>query len=621
MKKAISSLLALCLTLSLAAVPASALTLEQAKELLTDHYVDGVPQEILELDSLDAILEALGDPYTFYMTPEQYEVFNQSVNGQVVVGIGCTVENAFTDGYRIMSVLPASPALEAGLKAGDLLVAVDGKELTAETDPRTLILGEEGVSVTVTVVRDGQRLDFTLTRRMVVIPIVTHELVDGAAYIECISFGSSTADGFKDALTKLEDQTAVWIVDLRSNPGGDSNATAASASLFTGGGIMLYFRDGSGNYNYTYTMPGYPDLTDLPVIVLTSEHSASGSELFAGEIRSYGAGIALGQRTFGKGTAQLVMDGRNCEYMENGEAMKITAYRFFAPDGAANQITGVLPTLLISPENTERAAFLLSCPWSDYPENHLQIELAGQKFCVDVTRALEAENRPAFTELLEALPPSARVLYSTGKSWDEYEPVAPAALAEELGLKDFTRRTFADAADSPYVREIDTLAIYEIINGYTDGGFHPVDPITRAQFCSLVASALDLPAGKPGRFSDVPDDAWYAGAVNAMADMGFVTGSGSFGPEEVVSFQEMAAVLSRAAVWASMDGYDFDQEALTEQEQARYAAFADWAQSSARTLGKLGALLEDVDPTASGTREMAAGMLCRLMENIHLIWN
>lgn len=622
MKKLLSSLLTLCLALSLAAAPASALELEEARELLALHYVDGVPSEVLELDSVDAILEALGDPYTFYMTPEQYELFNQSVNGQVVVGIGATVENIFNDGYRVMSVLPASPAMEAGIQAGDILAAVEGNELTAEDDPRTWTLGEEGTSVTVTVLRDGQRLEITLTRRAIVIPIITHELVEGAGYIECISFGESTAKGFEDALTKLEEQAAVWIVDLRTNPGGDSGATAASAGLFTGSGIMLYFRDGSGDYNYTYTLPGYPDLTDKPLIVLTSEHSASGSELFAGDIRSYGAGIGLGQRTFGKGTAQIVLNEDNCVYMEGGEALKITAYRFFAPDGAGNHITGVLPTLLISPENTERAALLLSCPWSPYPEHHLQIELAGQKFCVNLVKALKEENRPALTELLEALPPSARLLYSTGENWEACEPMSPAAVAEKLGLS-FTPRTFSDTADSAFAQEIDTLAVYKILSGDENRNFWPKRAITRAEFCAMVASALNLPEGRPGRFSDVKEGSWYAGAVNAMADMRFAAGRGGdiFDPSGTITCQEMAVILNKAASWASMDGYELDGQSLTEQEREEYAAFSVWAQASARNLDKLGVLLEEIDPAAPGNRETAAAMLCRLMERIHLIWN
>ena len=621
MKKLLSSLLALTMALSLAVLPASALELEEAKELLAVHYGDGVPPEVLELDSLDAILKAIGDPYTFYMTPEQYNAFNQSVNGQTVVGIGATVETAFDGGYRIMSILPNSPALEAGIQAGDLLVAVDGVPFTAEIDPRVPIVGQEGTEVTVTVLRDGQQLDFTLIRRAVDIPIVTYELKDGTALINCISFGGTTAMSFQEAIRELDSQTAVWLVDLRANPGGDSTSTSVAASLFTGGGVMLYFRDGAGDY-YASPLPSYPAMTDKPVIVLTGPHSASGSELFAGDIRAYEAGIALGQRTFGKGTAQIVLDENNCEQMTGGEAMKITAYRFFSPDGATNHIVGVLPTLLISPENTERAAMLLTCAPSSHPENHLKIDLAGQTFYVDLSEALKEENVSAFTELLEALPPSARLLYSTGQNWEKCQPVSPAALAEELGLP-FTPRTFSDTSDSPYAREIDTLASYFIVGGYEDGGFHPQDTITRAQFAVLVASALDLPDGKSNPFSDVKEGSWYAGAVSAMTDMGFLSGrgDGTFAPNDLITYQEMVTVLSQVAAWTSMDGYDLEREPLLLEEAIAYRDFAKWAQIPARNLDVLEALTGDLSPSDPGTREVAAGMLCRLMESLHLIWD
>ena len=621
MKKLLSSLLALCLSLSLLLVPASALELDQAKELLSDLYVEGVPEDVLAMDSLDEILKALGDPYTFYMTAEQYDAFNQSVNGRSVTGIGATVETAFDGGYRIMSVLPQSPAIEAGIRPGDILVAVDGVDLTAEVDPRIPIVGEEGTSLTLTVKRDGQLLEFKLVRRTVDIPIVTYELKKGAGYIECISFGSSTAATMAEAIESLEDKTSVWIVDLRSNPGGDSGATADAASLFIGRGTMLYFRDGDGTH-YRDLLPRYTKMTDKPVIVLTSEHSASGSELFSGDVRAYRSGIALGQRSFGKGTAQVVLDERNCTYMVDGEAMKITAYRFFSPDGATNHITGVLPTLLISPENTESAALLLSCAPSPHPENHLKIDLAGQTFYISLAEALKEENRSALTELLEALPPSAQVRYSTGQSWNRCDPVVLSSLAKTLGL-DFIPRTLSDTDGTPYQREIDTLTTYRILSGYEDGGFHPADPVTRAQFCTMVASALDLPDGKNSKFSDVRDGAWYAGAVTGMADMGFVSGygDGRFGPGDIISYQEMVAILSRVAVWASMDGYYLNQEELTQEEQVKFGDYVQWAQIPARNLDALEALVEGPAPTDAGTREVAAAMLCRLMESISLIWN
>lgn len=620
MKKLLSSLLALTLGLSLAILPASALELDEARELLAVYYVDGVPPKVLELDSLDAILEAIGDPYTFYMTPEQYDAFNKSVNGQTVVGIGATVETAYDGGYRIMSVLPDSPALEAGIQPGDILTAVDGVPMSPEVDPRIPVTGQEGTSLTLTINRNGQTLEFTLTRRAVPIPIVTHEQRGSAGYIDCISFGTTTARSIQEAIQELDDHTAVWIVDLRANPGGDSGSTAASASLFTGGGTMLYFRDGSGSYNYTYTLPTFPDMTDKPVIVLTSEHSASGSELFAGDIRTYTAGIALGQRTFGKGIAQIVLDERNCPYMEGGEAMKITAYRFFAPDGATNHITGVLPTLLISPENTEAAAMLLSQPEPQRLDGYWKLVLAGQTFYLKASDARTEEYKAAFTELLEALPLSA-ALYK-GSGFATWTLLSPEDAAKELGLS-FKPRTFTDTENSEFAREIDTLATYRILKGFGDKTFRPGETVTRAQFCSMVASALDLPDGKASKFSDVKEGAWYAGAVNAMADMGFVSGrgGGTFCPGQTITCQEMVSILSRVAAWISMDGYDLDGQLLMPEEVEKYSDYASWAQAAARNLDELGALAGDLAPTDPGTREVAAAMLCRLMERTHLIWD
>ena len=620
MKKLLSSLLALTMALSLAVLPASALELEDAKKLLAIHYVDGVAPEVLELDSLDAILEAIGDPYTFYMTPEQYQSFNQSVNGRTVVGIGATVETAYDGGYRVMSVLPDSPALEAGIQPGDILTAVDGVPTSPDVDPRVPVTGEEGTVVTLTVNRNGQVLEFTLTRRAVNIPIVTYEQVGSAGVIDCISFGATTAQSIQEAIRELDGDTAVWIMDLRANPGGDSGATATSASLFTGGGIMLYFRDGSGRYNYSYTMPGFPDMTDKPVIVLTSEHSASGSELFAGDMRTYQAGIALGQRSFGKGTAQIIFDETNSDVMVGGEAMKITTYRFFSPDGATNHVVGVLPTLLVSPENTSAAALLLTSPKPARAQDHLKLEIAGQTFYIAIKEAVKAENKAAFVELLEALPPSAKLYEGSGvQSWTQ---LTPAQLAQQRGLT-FTSRTFSDTVDCQYAREIDPLAAYHILNGYEDGRFHPDDTLTRAQFVTLVASALDLPAGKVGQFSDVQEDQWFAAPVSAMTDMGFLSGrgDGTFGPNDTITYQEMVTVLSNVAAWTSMDGYDLNNSDLLPEELVEYYDWAEWARVPARNLDALEALTGELAPTDLVTREIAAATLCRLMESTHLIWN
>ena len=623
MKKLFASLLALCLSLSLCAVPAAALEVEDAKELLKTYYVDSIPDNILAMDSLDEILAALGDPYTVYLTAEEYQTFLTSVNGDTVVGIGVSLQNAYEDGFKIMSILPNSPALEVGLEAGDRIIAVDGNAVTASSDISALITGQEGTQVTITVIRisDGQQVDYTITRRAVPLPIVTYEQVGDAGFIDCSSFGESTMSTIQEALTELDEDVSVWIMDLRSNPGGTTDAAAGSAGLFSGSGIMVYFRDTNGNYTYTYTTDACPDLTDKPLIILTSPYSASGSELFAAAARDHDFGIAVGQRTYGKGIAQLVFDEANAPQLFDGDAFKITAYRFYSPDGATNHVVGILPTLLISSENTASVSLLLSTPQPSQADGYLKLELSGQTFYISQEEAVSETYKNAFTELLEALPPSAVLYQGSGSTvWTEIEP---AELAGSLDL-DYTGRTFPDIADSPFREEIETLASYQLLGGFEDGGFHPKDTVTRAEFCTMIATALNLSSsGSAPTFTDVSSSDWYADSISAMASRGFVAGcgDGTFHPNSTITYQEMVTSLSSVAAWCSMEGYALSQTVVSAPEWAEYYEFADWAQGPARNLDKLGALVGDLAPTDLGTREVAAGMLCSLMEGIHLLWD
>lgn len=619
MKRLFSALLALGLSLSLT-VPAAALEVEDAKQLLKTYYVDSLPEGFDEMDSLDEILSAINDPYTIYLTADEYQQLLSSINGSSVVGIGVSINTVFDNGYQILSILPGSPALEVDLKAGDRITAVDGVELTASMDPAALIRGEAGTQVTLTILREnGQVCQVSITRQEVSIPIVTYEMSGDALAIQCDSFGDSTAKTIAQALTELEEDAAICIVDLRANPGGTSTAAAGSAGLFVGSGIMSYFRDADGKYNYVYTLPSCPDMTDKPLIVLTSSYSASGSELFAAAIRDYGAGIGLGQRTFGKGVAQYIFDESIEPDLFDGDCLKITVYRFFSPEGATNDTVGVLPTLMISSENTVAAALLLSSPKPQQAQGYLKLEIAGQIFYLDLEHALEEENRSAFIELLESLPGTAKLYQGVGGGWTS---TTPSVLAENLGLH-FTPRTFSDTADSQFEQAINTLACYQLLSGYEDGTFRPGQTITRAEFCAMVCAALDLPLSENTAFSDVPSSAWYAGAVGAMSGRGFLSGygDGTFRPNATITYEEMVAVLANVSAWACMDGYDYAQMELAGQAPQVYGAFSPWARTAARNLDLLGALVGELQPSDSGTREVAAGMLCALMEGAGLLWN
>lgn len=620
MKRLLSLVLALGLSCSLA-LPAAALEVEDAKDLLRAYYVNPLPADFDQMDDLDEIIAALNDPYTSYLPAEKYTQMQTSIDGTSVVGIGVTVSTVFDGGFHVLSTLPDSPAREVGLEAGDVILAVDGQQLTATDNITLLIPGQEGTDVTLTVQKaSGQTATVTLTRRSVPIPIVTYQMVEDALVIQCDSFGSSTDTLVYNALTELSDQAQVCIMDLRSNPGGTVSSTAATAGLFVGDNFISYFFGAGNRYQFIYTPDNCPDLTDAPVIVLTSPHSASGSELFSAAIRDYRAGISIGQRTLGKGVAQLLFDQDTYPGLFDGDCLKITAYRFFSPEGATNDTVGVLPTLVISQENTETAAALLSAAKPQQPSGHLKLELAGQTFYIRLSSALDEENRAAFSELLAALPLSSKLYRGMGSSWERVTP----ALLSKLLMLDYSPRTFSDVQDSAYADELNTLAIYQLLSGYEDGSFDPQAPITRAEFCAMVSAVLDLsPAANSARFSDVTADAWYAGAVGAMTGKAFLSGyeDGTFRPNDPISYQEMVCVLENVSAWASIDGYSRSNRALTAEAEARYSSFAPWARASAWSLARCGALLDEIAPTDCATREVAAASVCRTLDGCGLLWH
>ena len=238
------------LAVTMLALPAQALTVEQAGELLEQYYIDPVSPEVLNQTTIEAMLEALGDPYTQYFTAEEYAEFLASLEDGNIVGIGIT-GTACEEGLRISVILEDSPAQAAGLQAGDILTQVGGHKVAGEA-PETVtgwIQGEEGTQVTVRYLRDGVEHELTLTRAAIVIPATTTDLLDGhIGYITCTTFGSDTAGHMEEGITTYGSQADHWIVDLRGNGGGLTQAAVDSVGLFAGAGTVGYLRDGQDRY-------------------------------------------------------------------------------------------------------------------------------------------------------------------------------------------------------------------------------------------------------------------------------------------------------------------------------------------------------------------------------------
>ena len=626
MKKTLRFMAVLALVFSLLSVPVSALSVEDALGLLEEYYIDDLPPEAAQAQTVEELISLLNDPYTVYMPEQEHREFVDGINDTRLIGIGVSIE-VHEKGIFISSVLDDSPALDAGLTTGDIIQAVNGIPLTDTEHARSLLSGEEGTAVTITVLRaDGTVTDFELIRREITVPTTVRYSLseDGnACVIVTTSFGNETPDHVADALKEYDATVNGFILDLSTNPGGTSTSGAATAGCFIGGATMLHLRDGQDRYSYTFTRPGTPALTQKGVIALTSPYSASSSELFLGAIRDHSAGIAIGQRTLGKGVAQLLLNEDNYPELFDGDGLKITVYRFFSPDGTTNDKIGVIPTLLMSLGNTYYAALLLCGDYTGSAEGQLKLTLSEQMYYIDLNTAMSDDFRPAFVELLEALPLSAQLRCDDGTG--KYVDTTPKAVAEMLGLSEYTPRTFSDLTDTPYTDSINTLTTYGMLGGYGDGTFRPNTHMTRAEFCALLGNMLDL-ATTPitqSIFPDVSPDSWYAPVVHAMHADGLVSGyeDGLFRPDDTISQQEVVSILANLSTRLNMYAYNRRNLSPEPEVMAEFARFSDWAQQPAWLLDSCEVDLSALTtPQESITRGEAADLLCQLLTRTKVLW-
>ena len=617
MKKYLSRFIAALLALVLLAAPASALTVDQALELLEDSFYYDIPDGAYEAQTLDELITLLGDPYTQYMTEEQYAAFLDAVEDTVdLVGIG--VEITYTeDGFLLKQAFDGGPAQEAGLAPGDLIVAVDGVSCApATSDHRQLMLGDEGTKVTITVLRSGQTRDYTLTRRAVYIPNTQFTLLeDGVGYVDCNSFGLDTDELFAEGLKEYDSQVDCWLVDLRGNGGGYVDSALEMAAAVDGPGRYLYFEDHNGETS-AYACRS-SQLTRKPLILLVDGDSASASELFAANVRDSERGILVGSRTYGKGVAQSTLDqSSDPEYFE-GDCLKVTTARFYSASGSTTDRVGVIPTLLVEDGYTEAVALALT---GGSPEtSSLCVMANATPFYVDPDTPEDV-----LAVLLESLPPQILLFYNDGV----FAPHTPAHTASKMGLS-YNSRWFSDVDGSPYAEAINAMGTYELLNGTAPGQFSPKQQLTRAQLCVMLARALNVTATRLDQFSDVDFDAWYADGVNAMAELGLVNGvgGGRFDPEGILTTEEFLTIMGRTARYLNfaLDEYGEEVENPGTQlplgMQLGLAPFSDWAYSSVAVLAwgledalyghgdMLYTSLRDIAPSAPVLREEAtAGM-------------
>lgn len=606
--------LMLALTLTLSPV-AGAISVEEARQLLQEHYIDEIPQEILNLPTIDEITDALGDPYTYYMTPEQYQSFLADSGDADVVGIGVMVDTT-ANGLSVTSVAPGSPASKGGIQVGDLIVAANGTTLEAAGSAEalvSLIKGDVDTPLTITVKRGVDSFDLELTRAEVVFPTVTGQVVDGhIGWLDCTQFGENSGSYFQTYINEENDQADRWVVDLRSNPGGRADSVVEAIGHVVGNRTAAYLVDRNGDLGSWRPNPlpvETPGLIDEPLVVLVDANSASASELFAAAMRDYGAGLIIGTRTFGKGIAQGLLE------QEDGSAMRVTTYRYYSPAYVTPDRSGVLPHLVVDPNLADEVARLLCGEEATPSPVVLALELAGRTWYVHKEAATSAAYAPAFSELLGALSPGTPMDLN-GVS------VGPEAVAAAWGTE-FQSRWLEDASDSPYALEINTLATLGGVLGDGSGSFLPQEELTRAELVSLVTQAMGYWCWESQRMPDFPDVSegdWYAQAVRIAYHMGLIQGDedGRFAPNDTIDYQQFLTILIRMGAQADLTVENrLTQVAEQEGQWPQAQQFSPWARGSAEAAFDLGLLtgeLDEIAPTTPITREVAAALIYNLME-------
>ena len=599
-----SALLAMALLLS----AASALTVEQALELLEMDYYFDIPAEAYEAEDLQSLMSILGDTYTYYMDGEAYQNFLASVEDTVdMVGIGVSIQYT-ADGILVIEPLENSSAQKAGILPGDLIIAVDGTScVPANESHRPLILGDEGTTVNVTVLRGSERLDFILTRCRVVIPNTEFQVLDNhIGYIDCNSFGSETGELFADGIQTYNESVDHWLVDLRSNSGGYTTAAVTALGTIAGPGAHLYLQAGDDMlYYYAHYEAA---LTNHPVIVLTDSYSASASEAFTAGIRDWRAGISVGSRTYGKGTAQIIRDSdTHPDYFTDGDALKLTAYRFYSHAGVTNNEIGVIPTLLVPPEMAEAVAIALCGTERESLEDHLFMMLGDHPFAID----LQATSPDVLATVFEALPPGTLIWTFEGDTSVDYT-IRDAA--QHFGIT-YNTRWFNDVAGSVFCDPINTLATYDILCGDGSGNFRPEDTMTRAEACAMIVHALGLSGTEKQYFTDVSDDDPYAPYINVMAKMGLVCGmgDGTFQPDKQMTQQEYYTLLARALCYLNVN-YSYAMQSISQEalDKVTDMGFHSWAVASTALIDMADGLCftsGQAGPNTAILREEAAATL------------
>lgn len=303
----------------------------------------------LEDATYKGLFSGLDDVYSAYYTADEMKQLLEVATGKYV-GIGFVVgADKATGAIRVESVMNNSPAKESGVKKGDLVVAVNGKKYSyMEMDIAVKnIRGPENTSVKITFLRDGKKVDKTITRKEIkIVSIESKMLEDKIGYINIKSFEEETAEDFRKALASLEAQgMKALIIDVRDDGGGLLTVVEDICDRILGKAVIVYTKDRQGKKEYLKSSD--KEKIDKPIVVLTNRSSASASEILTGAVLDNKAGISIGETTYGKGLVQGMLK------LKDGSGYKLTTAQYFTPNGNYIDKKGIKPTIEVKDKDQQ----------------------------------------------------------------------------------------------------------------------------------------------------------------------------------------------------------------------------------------------------------------------------
>ena len=311
-------------------------------------YGDEIDSDALVEGIYSGYAEALGDPYTEYYDEEESQALLESTSGEFS-GISVTMSQGADGTVTAVNIYEDSPADKAGMKAGDILLRVDGKDIQGENLNTVVsyVKGEKGTEVDLTVLRDGEEVELTAVRDTIEVQTVEYEMMEGQiGYISVSEFDEVTYEQFSTALNDLESQDMKGLViDVRNNPGGNVETVTDMLKLLLPEGPIMSTKDKEGNTE-EITCDGAHEFKK-PLAVLVNGNSASASEIFSGAIQDYGIGTIVGTTTYGKGVVQQLIG------LGDGTYLKLTIAEYYTPSGRSINGTGVTPDVEVEYEYDE----------------------------------------------------------------------------------------------------------------------------------------------------------------------------------------------------------------------------------------------------------------------------